>query len=83
MGSKEELKGFHVVLVMARGKMMKYLEWMIGKGFVEMDSEGFVYLTKKGETDEKLVEWILEHIGRLEFPTLISIFFCLKLLKWF
>jgi len=40
-----------------------------GKRFVEIDSEGFVYLTKKGEEAyEKLVKWILEHVGRLEFP---------------
>jgi len=31
--------------------------------------EGFVYLTEKGEEAyEKLVKWILEHVGRLEFP---------------
>jgi predicted transcriptional regulator len=54
---------------LAYDKMVKYLEWMLEKGFVEIDSEGFVYLTEKGEEAyEKLVKWILEHVGRLEFP---------------
>jgi predicted transcriptional regulator len=54
---------------LAYDKMVKYLEWMLEKGFVEIDSEGFVYLTEKGEEAyEKLVIWILEHVGRLEFP---------------
>jgi len=54
---------------LAYDKMAKYLEWMLEKGFVEIDSEGFVYLTEKGEEAyEKLVKWILEHVGRLEFP---------------
>lgn len=54
---------------LAYDKMVKYLEWMVEKGFVETDSEGLIYLTKKGEDAyEKLVAWILEHIGRLDFP---------------
>jgi len=54
---------------LAYDKMVKYLEWMLEKEFVGIDSEGFVYLTEKGEEAyEKLVAWILEHVGRLEFP---------------
>ncbi|MEM2247453.1 MAG: winged helix-turn-helix domain-containing protein [Thermoproteota archaeon] len=54
---------------LAYDKLTKYLEWMMEKDFVEIDSEGFVYLTSKGnKAYEELVKWILEHIGRLEFP---------------
>lgn len=54
---------------LAYDKLAKYLEWMIKKGFIEVDSEGFVCLTSKGnKAYEELVKWILEHIGRLEFP---------------
>jgi len=56
---------------LAYDKLAKYLEWMIEKGFVEIDPEGFVSLTSKGNRAyEELVKWILEHVGRLEFPRL-------------
>lgn len=49
-------------------RLVKYLNWMVEKGFVEFDSSGDVVLTKKGaETYDQLVKWILQHIGRVRF----------------
>ena len=50
-------------------RLIKYLEWMTEKGFVKVDSNDNVKLTKLGaKTYEELVKWILEHVGRLRFP---------------
>jgi predicted transcriptional regulator len=49
-------------------RLIKYLNWMVTKGFVEYDSSGDVVLTKKGaETYDQLVKWILQHIGKVRF----------------
>ena len=50
-------------------RLMKYLMWMSDKGFVQLDSNGDVSLTKRGaETYENLVKWILEYVGKVRFP---------------
>ncbi len=50
-------------------RLVKYLDWMAEKGFVEFDSSGDVVLTKLGaQTYDQLVRWILDHIGRVRFP---------------
>jgi predicted transcriptional regulator len=54
---------------LAYNRLVKYLDWMSEKGFIEIDEEGFVHLTSRGdEAYDRLVKWILEHIGRLKFP---------------
>ena len=50
-------------------RLVKYLEWMSDKGFVELDSNGDVLLTKLGtETYDRLVNWILKYVGKVRFP---------------
>jgi len=50
-------------------RLLKYLEWMSSKGFVEFDSNGEVLLTKLGtETYDRLVNWILKYVGNVRFP---------------
>ena len=50
-------------------RLVKYLDWMANKGFIEFDSSGDVVLTKLGaETYDQLVKWILLHVGRVRFP---------------
>ncbi len=52
-------------------RLVKYLDWMVQKGFIEFDSNGDVVLTKLGaETYDQLVKWILKHIGRVRFQKL-------------
>ena len=52
-------------------RLIKYLDWMVVRGFVKVDSNGFVSLTKLGaETYEELVKWILQYVGKLRFPKL-------------
>jgi len=42
---------------------------MSDKGFVELDSNGEVLLTKLGtETYDRLVNWILQYVGKVRFP---------------
>jgi len=42
---------------------------MSEKGFVEINDDGFVCLTQRGdEAYDRLIKWILEYIGRLKFP---------------
>lgn len=49
-------------------RLIKYLDWMVQKGFVEFDSNDDAVLTKLGvETYDQLVKWILEHIGKVRF----------------
>ena len=53
-------------------RLIKYLNWMANKGFIEFDSSGDVVLTKLGaETYDQLVKWILQNIGKLRFPKII------------
>ena len=50
-------------------RLVKYLDWMSEKGFVELDSNGEVLLTKLGaETYDRLVNWILKYVGKVRFP---------------
>jgi len=50
-------------------RLVKYLEWMSSKGFVEFDSNGEVLLTNLGkETYDRLVNWILKYVGKVRFP---------------
>ncbi len=52
-------------------RLMKYLTWMSGKGFVRLGDEGIVYLTTEGvQAYEELVRWILKYIGQLRFGRL-------------
>ncbi|MDG6954146.1 MAG: hypothetical protein JRN33_04085 [Nitrososphaerota archaeon] len=49
--------------------LVRYLGWMNEKGFVRMDGEENVVLTEEGhDVYERLVEWILEYVGKLRFP---------------
>jgi predicted transcriptional regulator len=50
-------------------RLVKYLDWMSSKGFVDFDSNGEVLLTKLGvETYDRLVNWILKYVGKVRFP---------------
>jgi predicted transcriptional regulator len=52
-------------------KLVKYLAWMAEKGFVVIDENGLVVLTKEGsEAYDELVQWILKYVGQLKFPRL-------------
>lgn len=52
-------------------KLVKYLDWMSKKGWVTVDVNGSVALTKEGSAVyEELVQWILKHVGQLKFPRL-------------
>jgi len=52
-------------------KLVKYLDWLSMKGFVDIDENGLVVLNKAGlEVYDELVRWILKHVGQLKFPRL-------------
>ncbi len=52
-------------------RLVKYLDWMSDKGLVQFDSNDNAYLTRLGiDTYDKLVSWILLHVGRVRFPKL-------------
>jgi predicted transcriptional regulator len=56
---------------LAYDRLMRYLVWMVDRGFVKIDSEGFVHLTKEGtQAYEDLVCWILKYVGQLKFGRL-------------
>lgn len=56
---------------LAYDKLVKYLAWMSEKGFVEVDVNGAVVLTKSGsEAYNDLVQWIMKYVGQLKFPRL-------------
>ena len=56
---------------LAYDKLVKYLAWMSEKGFVEVDANGAVVLTKQGEeVYDELVQWIMKYVGQLKFPRL-------------
>jgi predicted transcriptional regulator len=56
---------------LAYDNLVKYLAWMSEKGFVTVNEEGLVCLTKEGsEAYDDLVQWILKYVGRLKFPRL-------------
>ncbi len=49
--------------------LLRYIDWMKERGFLEVDTEGVVHLTRKGdEVYERLVSWIMENVGRVRFP---------------
>jgi predicted transcriptional regulator len=52
-------------------RLVKYLDWMVQKGFIEFDSNDEVVLTKLGaETYDQLVQWILQYVGKVRFQKL-------------
>jgi predicted transcriptional regulator len=56
---------------LAYDKLVKYLDWLSKKGFVVIDENGLVILTKSGsEAYDELVQWIMKHVGQLKFPRL-------------
>jgi predicted transcriptional regulator len=56
---------------LAYDKLVKYLTWMSEKGFVIVDENGLVALTKSGsEAYDDLVQWIMKYVGQLKFPRL-------------
>jgi predicted transcriptional regulator len=56
---------------LAYDKLMRYLSWMAEKGFIVVDAEGLVVLTKEGsEAYDDLVQWIMKYVGQLKFPRL-------------
>ena len=49
--------------------LVRYLDWMSEKGFVSIDPDENVHLTREGQqVYESLVRWILEYVGKLHFP---------------
>ena len=53
---------------LAYDKLVKYLAWMSEKGFVEVDENGAVVLTKAGsEAYDDFVQWIMKYVGQLNF----------------
>jgi predicted transcriptional regulator len=56
---------------LAYDKLVKYLAWMSEKGFIVIDENGLVTLTKEGsEAYDDLVGWIMKYVGQLKFPRL-------------
>lgn len=52
-------------------KLIKYLGWMSEKGFITIDENGLVVLTKEGsEAYDDFVQWIMKYVGQLKFPRL-------------
>jgi predicted transcriptional regulator len=70
---KERKKLNRTVLATSTGlaydRLVRYLAWMESKGFIELDGEENVTLTRKGsECYDNLVKWILEYVGKVRFP---------------
>jgi predicted transcriptional regulator len=56
---------------LAYDKLVKYLAWMSERGFVTVNEDGLVCLTKEGsEVYDELVHWIMKYVGQLKFPRL-------------
>ena len=56
---------------LAYDKLVKYLAWMTERGFIKVDENGLVILTKEGiEAYDDLVHWIMKYVGQLKFPRL-------------
>jgi predicted transcriptional regulator len=54
---------------LAYDRMIRYIAWMEGKDFIELDGKENVTLTRKGsECYDNLVKWILEYVGKVRFP---------------
>ena len=69
---KEKNKLSKTVLATSTGlaydRLVRYLSWMSDKGFVKIDDEGLVHLTKEGvQAYDDLVRWILKNVGQLKF----------------
>jgi predicted transcriptional regulator len=72
---KEKNKMNKTALATATGlaydKLVKYLAWMHERGFVTVNEDGFVCLTKEGSAAyDDLVHWIMKYVGQLKFPRL-------------
>lgn len=49
-------------------RLLNYLEWMTDKELVHSD-DSVVNVTSKGlDSYHRLVEWLLENVGKLNFP---------------
>ncbi|MEM4650569.1 MAG: winged helix-turn-helix domain-containing protein [Pyrobaculum sp.] len=47
-------------------KLHKYLNWMIEKGLITVDGDGYVSLTREGaKAYDELVQWIIKYVGSL------------------
>jgi predicted transcriptional regulator len=56
---------------LAYDKLVRYLFWMSERGFITVNDEGLVCLTKEGsEAYDDLVHWIMKYVGQLKFPRL-------------
>jgi predicted transcriptional regulator len=56
---------------LAYDKLVKYLAWMSDRGFITVNDDGLVCLTKEGnEAYDDLVHWIMKYVGQLKFPRL-------------
>ena len=56
---------------LAYDRLVRYLSWMSDKGFIKIDNEGSVYLTKEGtQAYDDFVRWILKYVGQLRFGRL-------------
>jgi predicted transcriptional regulator len=56
---------------LAYDRLVRYLVWLSDKGFVKVDREGFVTLTKDGsQAYDDFVRWILKYVGQLKFSRL-------------
>ena len=54
---------------MAYDRLIRYLDWMETKEFIQIDPEDNIALTEKGaKTYDDLVKWILEYVGKVRFP---------------
>jgi predicted transcriptional regulator len=54
---------------LAYDRLVKYLAWMSERGFVLVNEDSLVCLTKEGsEAYDDLVRWILKYVGHLKFP---------------
>lgn len=72
---KERGKVSRTTLATASGlaydRLVNYLSWMKEKGLVDIGEQDLVFLTEKGSaTYERLVDWIMEYVGKLKFPRL-------------
>jgi predicted transcriptional regulator len=56
---------------LAYDKLVKYLVWMHERGFVTVNEDSLVCLTKEGSAAyDELVLWIMKYVGQLKFPRL-------------
>jgi predicted transcriptional regulator len=56
---------------LAYDKLVWYLAWMSERGFVNVNEDGLVLLTKEGSAVyDDLVQWIMKYVGQLKFPRL-------------